>query len=75
MVRVTYMGQIGKPNVYEYFSIYHNGWAGEKARKNLFDLMLKSGIKVEDIASISPEDISILCNRGNPPLIVTGKPL
>lgn len=66
MLRVTYYGGLADVPVKQYFTIYHEGAAGDYARVRLFNLMQKAGVTGADIAN-APEDIAKACNKGIPP--------
>jgi DNA repair protein RadD len=68
MIAVTYYGALSDPSVTEYFPITHDGYAGEKARKELFKIAKNADVDNETVfRSDDIEAIAILLNFGDPP--------
>jgi DNA repair protein RadD len=67
MLVVTYYGfKLSDPPVKQYFTIYNDGYAGDKARKSLFEILIKAGVSGAVMAE-NPTDISKAANKGTPP--------
>ena len=57
MLAVSYYGGLSDPAIVEYFPITHEGYAGEKARRMVFELSEKSGLIFDMLADESIEMI------------------
>ena len=66
MLKVMYYGGICDPSVSEYFTIYHDGFAGQKAQARLFEMLLKGGINATQIGE-NPSKVAQLANLAKPP--------
>jgi len=66
MLKVTYYGSLSATPVKQYFTIYHEGRAGEIARVNLHEIMVKAGIRF-DMFQSDASALAKLCNSGKPP--------
>lgn len=69
MLKVTYYGSLSAIPVQQYFTIYHEGQAGDIARMKLFDLLTKSGVGY-DLLAQDATNIARIANTGNPPVYV-----
>lgn len=69
MLKVVYYGALSDVPVKQYFTIWHEGYAGNKARVQLFDLFNKAGLEAADLAQ-DPSDIAKIANKGKPPALV-----
>jgi DNA repair protein RadD len=68
MVAVTYYGGLSDPKVTEYFPITHEGYAGQKARVELFKIAQKADIDNQSVFNDADVDtIAELMNLGQPP--------
>lgn len=67
MLAVTYYGTLSDPTVSEYFTIEHEGYAGQKARRNLFAISQSARINPAAWAKMGLEDIASALNDGQPP--------
>lgn len=67
---VTYYGSLSDPSVNEYFTIEHEGYAGEKARRNLFAISQSARINHAAWAKMGLEDIASALNDGKPPATI-----
>lgn len=47
MLAVTYYGMLSDPSVTEYFTIMHDGYAGQKARRTLGEIAHDAGVTLE----------------------------
>ena len=70
MLMVTYYGSLSDPSVNEYFTIEHEGYAGEKARRNLFAIFQSARINHAAWAKMGLEDIASALNDGKPPATI-----
>lgn len=73
MLKVTYYGSLSAVPVNQYFTIYHDGKAGDTARMKLCELLKKAGIGFDVLSNASKEyasDVAALCNTGHPPVYV-----
>ena len=57
MLAVSYYGALSDPAIIEYFPVTHEGYAGEKARRMVFELSEKSGLIFDMLADESIEMI------------------
>jgi len=57
MLAVSYYGALSDPAIIEYFPVTHEGYAGEKARRMVFELSEKSGLIFDMLADKSIESI------------------
>jgi DNA repair protein RadD len=68
MIRITYYGALSDPPINEYLSVFHEGWAGEKAVKNLASICARAGIEAQS------DDWRAWCDyattHGKPPIAV-----
>jgi DNA repair protein RadD len=72
MLSVTYYGGLSDPPVTSYYAICHDGFAGERARKNLADIAHKAGV-ILDYASADLHDIAKQMTEGTPPKVIEYK--
>ena len=70
MLMVTYYGSLSDPSVNEYFTIEHEGYAGQKARRNLFAISQSARINHSAWAKMGLEDIASALNDGKPPATI-----
>lgn len=70
MLAVTYYGTLSDPPVSEYFTIEHEGYAGQKARRNLFAISQSARINHAAWAKMGLEDIASALNDGKPPATI-----
>ena len=70
MLAVTYYGALSDPPVSEYFTIEHEGYAGQKARRNLFAISQSARINHSAWAKMGLEDIASALNDGKPPATI-----
>ena len=47
MIRITYYGALSDPPIHEYLTIFHEGYAGEKAARSLSKICQNAGIDME----------------------------
>lgn len=66
MITCTFYGSLSDAPVTSYYAITHDGWAGEKARKNLAEIAHKSGVNL-DYSSADLHDIAKQMTEGTPP--------
>lgn len=66
MITCTMYGGLSDPPVTSYYAICHDGFAGERARKNLADIAHKAGV-ILDYASADLHDIAKQMTDGRPP--------
>ena len=72
MITCTMYGSLSDAPVTSYYAITHDGFAGERARKNLADIAHKSGV-VLDYASADLHDIAKQMTDGKPPKTIEYK--
>jgi len=66
MITCTMYGGLSDAPVTSYYAITHDGWAGEKARKNLAEIAHKSGVSL-DYSLGDLHDIAKQMTEGTPP--------
>lgn len=66
MLKVSYYGNLSDPPVQQYFTIFHEGRAGEYARIKLFQIFEKAGVDASTIAQ-DVSDIAKAAAKGKPP--------
>ena len=66
MITCTMYGSLSDAPVTSYYAITHDGWAGEKARKNLAEIAHKSGVSL-DYSLADLHDIAKQMTEGTPP--------
>jgi DNA repair protein RadD len=66
MLTCTMYGSLSDAPVTSYYAITHDGWAGEKARKNLAEIAHKSGVSL-DYSLADLHDIAKQMTEGTPP--------
>jgi DNA repair protein RadD len=66
MITCTMYGSLSDAPVTSYYAICHDGFAGERARKNLADIAHKAGV-ILDYASADLHDIAKQMTEGTPP--------
>ena len=66
MITCTMYGSLSDAPVTSYYAITHDGWAGEKARKNLAEIAHKSGVNL-DYSLADLHDIAKQMTEGTPP--------
>jgi DNA repair protein RadD len=66
MLTCTMYGSLSDAPVTSYYAITHDGWAGEKARKNLAEIAHKSGVNL-DYSLADLHDIANQMTEGTPP--------
>jgi DNA repair protein RadD len=69
MLKCTYYGSLSAPPVKQYFTIYHEGKAGDIARVKLYDLLKRSGVGYDMLIN-DASNVARACNTGNPPVWV-----
>ena len=69
MITCTMYGSLSDAPVTSYYAICHDGFAGERARKNLADIAHKAGV-VLDYASADLHDIAKQMTDGKPPTTI-----
>jgi len=67
MLKCIYYGSLSALPVKEYFTIYHDGYAGDKARIKLYDMLKRSGVGF-DIMINDVKNVANACNKGTPPV-------
>jgi len=72
MITCTMYGSLSDAPVTSYYAICHDGFAGERARKNLADIAHKAGV-ILDYASADLHDIAKQMTEGKPPKIIEYK--
>lgn len=70
MLRVTYYGKLSDPAVDEYFTILHDGYAGEKARLNLKNLITGANIQLSLYEHDTLYDLRKSLQNGKPPVSI-----
>ncbi len=69
MISCTLYGGLSEIPVTSYYAITHDGWAGQKARKNLASIAYQSGVML-NYASADLCDIANQMSNGTPPKII-----
>ena len=69
MLSCTMYGNLSDAPVTSYYAICHDGFAGERARKNLADIAHKAGV-ILDYASADLHDIAKQMTDGRPPTTI-----
>jgi DNA repair protein RadD len=72
MLTCTLYGSLSDAPVTSYYAICHDGFAGERARKNLADIAHKAGV-ILDYASADLHDIAKQMTEGKPPKFIEYK--
>ena len=72
MITCTMYGNLSDAPVTSYYAICHDGFAGERARKNLADIAHKAGV-ILDYASADLHDIAKQMTEGQPPKVIEYK--
>jgi hypothetical protein len=72
MITCTLYGSLSDAPVTSYYAICHDGFAGEKARKNLADIAHQAGV-ILDYASADLHDIAKQMTEGAPPKVIEYK--
>ena len=67
MLMVRYYGKLSNPTVNEYFTVAHEGYAGDKARKSLFAMAQTAGVNTALLTKTDLEEIAEAMNDGKPP--------
>jgi DNA repair protein RadD len=68
MLAVSYYGDLSDPAVVEYFPVTHDGYAGEKALRTIFDMSRSAGINVVDLPTHTDlDEVSNILNTGASP--------
>lgn len=70
MLAVTYYGALSDPSVTEYLTVGYDGYAGQKALRQLALMAEKAGIKDGGLAVTSLEEIADNMNSTRPPSII-----
>jgi DNA repair protein RadD len=70
MLMVRYYGDLSDPTVNEYFTVAHEGYAGDKARKTLLSIAKTAGLNEEVLMKTSLADIASELNNGRAPLSI-----
>lgn len=70
MLQVSYYGGLADPAVTEYMPILHEGYAGEKARRQVISIAVKSG--ANDLSD-DLDDMARVMNASTPPAILKFK--
>lgn len=70
MLAVTYYGALSDPSVTEYLTVGYDGYAGQKALRQLATMAEKAGIKDGGLAVASLEDIADNMNATRPPNMI-----
>jgi DNA repair protein RadD len=70
MIAVTYYGDLSDPSITEYFSIFHGGYAGQKALQNLIKIAFDSGLPYGEIRSKTLDDMIASMNSSNQPAAI-----
>lgn len=68
MLAVTYYGSLSDPTVTEYFTIVHEGYAGQSARRYLFAIAKSAGVDTSTFSTESLEQIAHSLNDGAAPV-------
>ena len=69
MLSCTFYGGLSDTPVTSYYAITHDGWAGQKARKNLASIAYQSGVML-NYASADLCDIANQMSNGTAPKII-----
>jgi DNA repair protein RadD len=72
MLAVTYYGGLSDPAVTEYLAVTHDGYAGQRARKNFAEIAHKAGV-IFDYSFADLHDIAKQMTEGTPPQIIEYK--
>jgi DNA repair protein RadD len=72
MLSCTMYGSLSDAPVTSYYAICHDGFAGERARKNLADIAHKAGV-ILNYASADLHDIAKQMTEGKPPKVIEYK--
>ena len=77
MLAVSYYGGLSDPAIVEYFPVTHEGYAGEKARRNVYMIMSLSDVRVEHLNGPIEEDLdqisNIINDNSSPPTTIEYK--
>jgi DNA repair protein RadD len=71
MLAVSYYGRLSDPAVTEYFPVLHEGYAGQRAMKEVIKIADKArivGMNVDNLSSLAAQ-----LSNGNPPRLVQYK--
>jgi len=67
MLAVTYYGGLSDPPVTEYIAVLHEGYAGSKAMRQLYDYATRAGIIEGGLNVQNLQDMANNMTRANPP--------
>jgi DNA repair protein RadD len=71
MLVASYYGCLSDPPVREYFTVLHEGYAGERARRELFSLKVGNETKAKIKSCACLSDIAEVMDKATPPKQVT----
>ncbi|MGC9216631.1 DEAD/DEAH box helicase family protein, partial [Acidithiobacillus sp.] len=71
MLAVTYYGDLSDPSVTEYFSVTHEGYAGQKAIKQVASISQRSGARLEPAAGL--DSAATALTESVPPTLIEFK--
>jgi DNA repair protein RadD len=70
MLAVTYYGALSDPSVTEYLTVGYDGYAGQKAARQLYAMAESAGIRDGGLATDSLDEIAENMNEANPPSLI-----
>lgn len=70
MLAVTYYGALSDPSVTEYLTVGYEGYAGQKAARQLYAMAESAGIRDGGLATDSLDEIAENMNAANPPSLI-----
>lgn len=74
MLAVSYYGGISDPPITEYFPVTHEGYAGQKALRNVVAMSRTAGVNLVDLSpNIELDDVADVLNTGVAPHIIEYK--
>ena len=71
MLRVTYYGALSDKPINEYLTIYHDGYAGDKARISLATIASSAGVPNVSSFEGTLEDLAYKMNESTPPGLIS----
>ena len=71
MLAVSYYGRLSDPSVTEYFPVLHEGYAGQKAMKQVYEIAVHAKIIGMDVNNLS--SLAAQLSKGNCPKLISYK--
>jgi len=71
MLAVSYYGRLSDPSVTEYFPVLHEGYAGQKAMKQVYEIAVHAKIVGMDVNNLS--SLAAQLSKGNCPKLISYK--